>query len=89
MTTGDQGYLAGRAGPILAERGHPRAELTQEVFGPVLHIIRYKRADLGKIVDSINATGFDDYVGMEFIPRGNPLSSLQAAVDDFRAASAR
>jgi RHH-type proline utilization regulon transcriptional repressor/proline dehydrogenase/delta 1-pyrroline-5-carboxylate dehydrogenase len=40
------------------------SELTQEVFGPVLHIIRYKRADLGKIVDAINATGFGLTLGV-------------------------
>ena len=40
------------------------SELTQEVFGPVLHVIRYKRADLGKIVDSINATGFGLTLGV-------------------------
>ena len=40
------------------------SELTQEVFGPVLHIIRYKRADLGKIVDSINASGFGLTLGV-------------------------
>ncbi len=40
------------------------SELTQEVFGPVLHIIRYRRADLGKIIDSINATGFGLTLGV-------------------------
>jgi RHH-type proline utilization regulon transcriptional repressor/proline dehydrogenase/delta 1-pyrroline-5-carboxylate dehydrogenase len=40
------------------------SELTQEVFGPVLHIIRYRRADLAKIVDSINATGFGLTLGV-------------------------
>jgi RHH-type proline utilization regulon transcriptional repressor/proline dehydrogenase/delta 1-pyrroline-5-carboxylate dehydrogenase len=40
------------------------AELTQEVFGPVLHIVRYRRSDLGKIVDSINATGFGLTLGV-------------------------
>ena len=40
------------------------SELTQEVFGPVLHVIRYKRADLGKIVESINATGFGLTLGV-------------------------
>ena len=40
------------------------AELTQEVFGPVLHIIRYRRADLAKIIDSINATGFGLTLGV-------------------------
>jgi RHH-type proline utilization regulon transcriptional repressor/proline dehydrogenase/delta 1-pyrroline-5-carboxylate dehydrogenase len=28
------------------------------VFGPVLHIVRYRRADLPKVIDSINATGY-------------------------------
>jgi len=40
------------------------AELTEEVFGPVLHIVRYRRADLGQIVDSINATGFGLTLGV-------------------------
>ncbi|MES2320669.1 MAG: trifunctional transcriptional regulator/proline dehydrogenase/L-glutamate gamma-semialdehyde dehydrogenase [Pseudomonadota bacterium] len=40
------------------------AELTQEVFGPVLHIVRYRRSDLAQIVDSINATGFGLTLGV-------------------------
>ena len=40
------------------------SELTQEVFGPVLHIIRYRRADLAKVVDAINATGFGLTLGV-------------------------
>ncbi|MDB5746342.1 MAG: putA, partial [Massilia sp.] len=40
------------------------AELKQEVFGPVLHIVRYRRADLGKVVDSINATGYGLTLGV-------------------------
>jgi RHH-type proline utilization regulon transcriptional repressor/proline dehydrogenase/delta 1-pyrroline-5-carboxylate dehydrogenase len=30
----------------------------REVFGPVLHVLRYKRADLDRLVDEINATGY-------------------------------
>ncbi len=33
-------------------------ELEREVFGPVLHVIRYKRKDMLKLVDAINATGY-------------------------------
>jgi RHH-type proline utilization regulon transcriptional repressor/proline dehydrogenase/delta 1-pyrroline-5-carboxylate dehydrogenase len=33
-------------------------ELTREVFGPVLHVIRYRRADLDRLIDAINATGY-------------------------------
>ena len=40
------------------------SELTQEVFGPVLHIIRYRRADLPKLVEAINATGFGLTLGV-------------------------
>ncbi|VAW42084.1 Proline dehydrogenase / Delta-1-pyrroline-5-carboxylate dehydrogenase, partial [hydrothermal vent metagenome] len=32
--------------------------LSQEVFGPFLHIIRYSSKDLDKVIDAINATGF-------------------------------
>jgi RHH-type proline utilization regulon transcriptional repressor/proline dehydrogenase/delta 1-pyrroline-5-carboxylate dehydrogenase len=34
------------------------AELGREVFGPVLHVIRYKRAELDALIDAINATGY-------------------------------
>jgi RHH-type proline utilization regulon transcriptional repressor/proline dehydrogenase/delta 1-pyrroline-5-carboxylate dehydrogenase len=32
--------------------------LTREVFGPILHVIRYERSDLDKILDAINSTGY-------------------------------
>ncbi len=34
------------------------ADLKREVFGPVLHVIRYRRARLGQLIDAINATGY-------------------------------
>ncbi|MFL6707661.1 MAG: trifunctional transcriptional regulator/proline dehydrogenase/L-glutamate gamma-semialdehyde dehydrogenase [Massilia sp.] len=40
------------------------AELTREVFGPVLHVIRYRRADLPQLVDAINASGFGLTLGV-------------------------
>ncbi len=40
------------------------SELTHEVFGPVLHVIRYKRADLPKLIDAINASGFGLTLGI-------------------------
>ncbi|MES2760155.1 MAG: trifunctional transcriptional regulator/proline dehydrogenase/L-glutamate gamma-semialdehyde dehydrogenase [Pseudomonadota bacterium] len=40
------------------------SELTQEVFGPVLHIIRYKRAALAQLIDSINTSGFGLTLGV-------------------------
>jgi RHH-type proline utilization regulon transcriptional repressor/proline dehydrogenase/delta 1-pyrroline-5-carboxylate dehydrogenase len=32
--------------------------LKSEVFGPVLHVLRYKRQDLDRVIDAINATGY-------------------------------
>ncbi|HEY1043808.1 MAG TPA: bifunctional proline dehydrogenase/L-glutamate gamma-semialdehyde dehydrogenase PutA, partial [Telluria sp.] len=40
------------------------SELTYEVFGPVLHVVRYKRADLAKVVESINQTGYGLTLGV-------------------------
>ncbi|GMB79460.1 trifunctional transcriptional regulator/proline dehydrogenase/L-glutamate gamma-semialdehyde dehydrogenase [Shinella zoogloeoides] len=34
------------------------ADLKREVFGPVLHVIRFRRADLDKLIDDINASGY-------------------------------
>ena len=32
--------------------------LQQEVFGPVLHVLRYRRQELGTLLEGINATGY-------------------------------
>jgi RHH-type proline utilization regulon transcriptional repressor/proline dehydrogenase/delta 1-pyrroline-5-carboxylate dehydrogenase len=32
--------------------------LTREIFGPVLHVLRYRRADLDRLIAEINATGY-------------------------------
>ena len=33
-------------------------ELRHEVFGPVLHVLRYRRERLAELIDAINATGY-------------------------------
>src|SRR5690606_21649801 len=33
-------------------------ELSREVFGPVLHVLRYRRDALDQVLDQINATGY-------------------------------
>ena len=33
-------------------------ELQREVFGPVLHVLRYEREQLAELLDAINATGY-------------------------------
>jgi RHH-type proline utilization regulon transcriptional repressor/proline dehydrogenase/delta 1-pyrroline-5-carboxylate dehydrogenase len=40
------------------------AELQHEVFGPVLHVVRYRRDDLAQVVDAINATGYGLTLGV-------------------------
>jgi len=34
------------------------ADVEREVFGPVLHVLRYQRANLPVLIDAINATGY-------------------------------
>ena len=34
------------------------ADVEREVFGPVLHVLRYKRETLDKLIDDINAAGY-------------------------------
>ncbi len=43
--------------PALIEIDSP-AELKREVFGPVLHVLRYPRAGLNGLIDAINQTGY-------------------------------
>jgi RHH-type proline utilization regulon transcriptional repressor/proline dehydrogenase/delta 1-pyrroline-5-carboxylate dehydrogenase len=33
-------------------------DLKREVFGPVLHVIRYQRDDLDKLIDAVNGSGY-------------------------------
>ena len=43
--------------PTLIELNHI-GELQREVFGPVLHVVRYQRDALDRLLDDINATGY-------------------------------
>ncbi|MEO7064472.1 MAG: bifunctional proline dehydrogenase/L-glutamate gamma-semialdehyde dehydrogenase PutA [Dokdonella sp.] len=38
--------------------------LTQEVFGPALHVVRWKASELDGVIDAINATGFGLTLGI-------------------------
>jgi len=40
------------------------AELEREVFGPVLHVLRYAREDLDSVLDAIHATGYGLTMGV-------------------------
>ena len=39
-------------------------QLEREVFGPVLHVIRYRARDLIKVIDAINSTGYGLTLGV-------------------------
>ncbi|MFT3965921.1 MAG: bifunctional proline dehydrogenase/L-glutamate gamma-semialdehyde dehydrogenase PutA [Sphingobium sp.] len=43
--------------PTLIEIGDI-GELDREIFGPVLHVLRYRRRDIDSILDAIDATGY-------------------------------
>jgi len=34
------------------------SQVTSEVFGPVLHVVRFRRENLGTLIDGINASGY-------------------------------
>ncbi|MGS0741735.1 trifunctional transcriptional regulator/proline dehydrogenase/L-glutamate gamma-semialdehyde dehydrogenase [Glaciimonas sp. GG7] len=49
--------------PTMIEIGS-LAELEREVFGPVLHVLRYTRAELPQLIDEINASGYGLTLGV-------------------------
>ena len=54
-------------GTFFAPRAYEIASLsllTQEVFGPVLHVVRWKGSELDQVIDAINATGFGLTLGI-------------------------
>jgi RHH-type proline utilization regulon transcriptional repressor/proline dehydrogenase/delta 1-pyrroline-5-carboxylate dehydrogenase len=56
------------------------AVLEREVFGPVLHVVRYEGGKLDKVIDAINESGFGLTLGVH---------SRIAGVADFVAERAR
>ncbi|MBA1849645.1 aldehyde dehydrogenase family protein, partial [Escherichia coli] len=40
------------------------AELQKEVFGPVLHVVRYNRNQLPALIEQINASGYGLTLGV-------------------------
>jgi RHH-type proline utilization regulon transcriptional repressor/proline dehydrogenase/delta 1-pyrroline-5-carboxylate dehydrogenase len=72
-----------RVGTYVAPAAYQIADaslLKQEVFGPILHVVRYSGGHLDKVIDAINATGYGLTLG---------LHSRIAAVADFVAERAR
>lgn len=57
------------------------SQLQREVFGPFLHVIRYKSKDMDKIVAEINATGY----GLTFGVHSRINQTVQHLADNIRA----
>jgi RHH-type proline utilization regulon transcriptional repressor/proline dehydrogenase/delta 1-pyrroline-5-carboxylate dehydrogenase len=56
-------------------------ELTEEVFGPVLHVYRYRRKRLDETIAAVNASGYGLTMGLHsrINRRASALTSLSAA----------
>jgi RHH-type proline utilization regulon transcriptional repressor/proline dehydrogenase/delta 1-pyrroline-5-carboxylate dehydrogenase len=54
-------------------------QLTGEVFGPVLHVLRFERRRLGALVDAINATGYGLTLGIASRIEGTVREIIQRA----------
>lgn len=50
--------------PPTAIELHNLEQIQHEVFGPVLHILRYRAEDLGRMIDQINSKGYALSVGV-------------------------
>uniref|UniRef100_UPI003BAC1BBA bifunctional proline dehydrogenase/L-glutamate gamma-semialdehyde dehydrogenase PutA n=1 Tax=Stappia sp. TaxID=1870903 RepID=UPI003BAC1BBA len=62
--TPDSGLAGGTwVAPHIIELDRPDA-LTKETFGPILHVVRYKAADLPKMLETIAATGYGLTLGV-------------------------
>lgn len=55
---------------------HSLSQLTQEVFGPVLHLIRYRESELDQVISAVNATGYGLTLGIH--------SRIEAVVNTIR-----
>ncbi|QBB72203.1 bifunctional proline dehydrogenase/L-glutamate gamma-semialdehyde dehydrogenase PutA [Pseudolysobacter antarcticus] len=58
-TTSNGTFFAPRAYEIKA-----LSTLTREVFGPILHVLRFKAKDLDAVIDQINASGYGLTLGI-------------------------
>ena len=55
------------------------SRLEREVFGPVLHVLRFDREDLTRVIDAINATGYDHMESSRASTRPSTRSSRRCA----------
>jgi RHH-type proline utilization regulon transcriptional repressor/proline dehydrogenase/delta 1-pyrroline-5-carboxylate dehydrogenase len=57
------------------------SQLEGEVFGPILHVVRYKASELDRLIDAINATGF----GLTFGVHSRVDSTIEHITQRIRA----
>lgn len=60
----DESHDSGHFMPPTAIALDNIASLKKEVFGPVLHVIRFKRKDLDEVINQINQTGYGLTLGI-------------------------
>jgi RHH-type transcriptional regulator, proline utilization regulon repressor / proline dehydrogenase / delta 1-pyrroline-5-carboxylate dehydrogenase len=60
VRTPDAGFYVA---PHVFELDRPEA-LAEEVFGPVLHVVRYQAADLDRVLDAIEGSGYGLTLGI-------------------------
>ncbi|HEY1862571.1 MAG TPA: trifunctional transcriptional regulator/proline dehydrogenase/L-glutamate gamma-semialdehyde dehydrogenase [Roseiarcus sp.] len=58
QTPMDEGAARGTFVPPTLIEVRRIADVEREVFGPVLHVLRYKREALDKLIDDVNAAGY-------------------------------
>jgi RHH-type proline utilization regulon transcriptional repressor/proline dehydrogenase/delta 1-pyrroline-5-carboxylate dehydrogenase len=59
-----RGAPGGRFFSPLAVEIDSLSEIEREVFGPVVHVVRYRARDLDKVVESVNALGYGLTLGI-------------------------
>jgi RHH-type proline utilization regulon transcriptional repressor/proline dehydrogenase/delta 1-pyrroline-5-carboxylate dehydrogenase len=59
-----KGVAGGRFFAPLAVEIDSLSSLEREVFGPVVHVVRYRARDLDKVVDAVNALGYGLTLGI-------------------------
>jgi RHH-type proline utilization regulon transcriptional repressor/proline dehydrogenase/delta 1-pyrroline-5-carboxylate dehydrogenase len=66
------------AGTFFAPRAYEipnLATLTREVFGPILHVLRFKGNEIDRVIDQINATGYGLTLGVH-----SPIEKIASGV---------
>jgi RHH-type proline utilization regulon transcriptional repressor/proline dehydrogenase/delta 1-pyrroline-5-carboxylate dehydrogenase len=63
VTLGEKHQRGNFIAPQAWELSSPQ-QMKEEIFGPILHVVRFKSRDLDKVVDEINGTGYGLTLGI-------------------------